>query len=599
MKIKEYFNELKRRNVFKAALAYVVVSWIIIQVASIVLPAFNAPGAVIRTILIILLIGFPVWLVFAWIYEMTPEGLKQTQKLDLKASVTAQTSNKLNILIFGALVIVIILLSFDVYNTFHPEDNKRNRTSGKALHELYSEETDTTDERSIAVLAFDDMSPLKDQEYFADGISEEILNYLAKIPHLKVISRTSSFAYKGSSKDVKAIAEELGVAYVLEGSVRKSGDKVRVTTQLVHADDREDIWSETYDRKLKDIFKIQEDIAEEVSANLETSVLNKNIKETSTEAYTDYLQAKHLFYLNTPGSGPKALALLKKAVAIDSTYSPAWTLISKIYKVLGYTSGSVSRDEAHTLGVQAAEKAIALDSTNAEAYIWLAFFNQVAYDFKKAKQNAEKAMNLDPNNPAVLRNAGHITFSSVPQMIVNTKKCLQLDPLYYWNYYMLGLFYYWQEKNGESLKYISQFQEYQPGSMVVNSLKTRILLAQGQTAEALKTIEKEPHMFWRSYGKIIALYQAGQKKAALRELRDFIKKNPNSAANIADIYAFMGDRENTFKWLEKAVSRKDPIMVEAIYYPSFKKFYDDPRWMQVLKRMGVPEENEIPGYKRR
>ena len=277
MNFKNYIKELKRRNVIKSALAYVVVSWVTIQVMSIVLPTIEAPAFVMKLLLVVLIMGFPLWIVFAWVYEITPEGIKKTTTINPDESITPETSNRLNKIIIGALGVAIVLLAINLF--------KGNGAASQTVVEDSVDET-TVDDKSIAVLAFADMSPEKDQEYFSDGISEEILNLLAKVPELKVISRTSSFSYKGKDQDVKKIGEELHVGHVLEGSVRKSGNTFRITAQLINTLTGAHIWSETYDHEMQDIFEIQDRIAAVVTNQLKVTLLDKDIFRTKTSIKT-------------------------------------------------------------------------------------------------------------------------------------------------------------------------------------------------------------------------------------------------------------------------------------------------------------------------
>jgi len=228
MKLKPYIEELKRRNVFKAGVAYLIVAWLIAQIASIILPTFEAPPWVMKTMLFVLIIGFPINLVISWIYDVTPDGIKKTRSLNERSFLK---NKRLNKVIVSALLVTVVIIASN----------------------LFFNRVNTTD-KSIAVLAFADMSPNKDQEYFSDGISEELLNLLAKIPELKVISRTSSFSYKGTNKTATEIAKALNVSYILEGSIRKADNIVRVTAQLIRANDGFHEWSHTYDRALDSIF---------------------------------------------------------------------------------------------------------------------------------------------------------------------------------------------------------------------------------------------------------------------------------------------------------------------------------------------------------
>jgi len=256
--LKHFLHELQRRNVIKAAISYVVFSWVLIQAASILYPSFGwGQGAITNTV-IVLVIGFPLWIVFAYVFEWTPKGFKKTDDVAEEASVAKTTGKKMNAVIFVGMALAIVLLVADRIFNF-----------------TGAMETPSTNDKSIAVLAFADMSPDRDQEYFSDGISEEILNLLAKIPDLKVISRTSSFSYKGKEQNIKKIGEELQVAHVLEGSIRKAGNTFRITAQLIDTRDGAHIWSETYDRPMDSIFKVQDEIAGRVTRQLKATLLGE------------------------------------------------------------------------------------------------------------------------------------------------------------------------------------------------------------------------------------------------------------------------------------------------------------------------------------
>ncbi len=599
MNFKNYFKELKRRNVIKAGLAYLVGSWIIIQVFSIILPALRVPDYFLRFVLIVLVIGFPLWLLFSWKYEITEEGIKKTKNVDPKDSISHQTDSQLNKVIIGALVIAIVLLGINLFynvSEVNPAVSDTQKSPSTSDKQLLAQ--NKAPDKSIAVLAFENMSSDEDQEYFADGISEEILNYLAKNRDLEVISRTSSFYFKDKEATTKEIGQKLHVKYLLEGSVRKAGNTVRITAQLINISTGIHIWSETYDRKLDDIFKIQDEIAAAVSKKLEVSLLGKKSKEVDTKAYTLYLKAKHLWEQSTSESIEKALDLLKEANAIDPNYAPIWELESQIYNYLGFSIANELKEEAYNLGMSAAQKSIEIDPEYAKGYMELARWAMVKFEFGEAKLNAEKAFELEPENAEILRRKGLMTFGSLTEFIRNDKKALELDPLLYINHLVLGVDNYWRGNKEEALKQINIYEEYQPGTLATSSFKTMILLSLGRTEQAMQEIEKEPDPFWKPYGKIKALYQAGQKKEALKMLDNLMKNYPKEAADFADIYAFMGNREKTFEWLHKALEIKDPTLTEAVYYPTFKKFHNDPRWQQLLEDMGVPEDNGIPGYKR-
>ena len=268
------FNELKRRNVIRVAIAYIVTAWILIQVADLVLDNIESPQWVFQVIMLLAALGLPISIIFAWAFELTPEGLKKEKDVDRSESITQTTGRKLDFSIIGALVIAVAYFAIDKFTPSETDEQTQSAVAQQAELPKSSEPaTPSTDapELSIAVLPFVNMSSDPEQEFFSDGISEELLNVLAQFPGLRVAARTSSFQFKGQNQDIGKIAESLNVAHVLEGSVRKSGTKLRITAQLIKADDGFHLWSETYDRELDDVFAIQDEIANAISAALKVS----------------------------------------------------------------------------------------------------------------------------------------------------------------------------------------------------------------------------------------------------------------------------------------------------------------------------------------
>jgi TolB-like protein len=314
-----FFEELKRRNVVRVGVVYLIASWLLAQVADLLLENFQAPDWVIQAVLIVLLVGFPLALIFAWAFELTPEGIKKEKDVDRSQSITSVTGRKLDRAI---IVVLVVALSYFIYESrFSATDE------GEAA--LAESETSAAPAKSIAVLPFVNMSSDTEQEYFSDGISEEILNSLAKIKELKVAGRTSSFAFKGQNQDLRQIGDTLGVEHILEGSVRKAGAKVRITAQLIQVDDGFHLWSETYDRELNDVFAIQDEIATAILVQLKAHLLEgEQIVIASpvahSEAYDLYLLAKQRIYERTRPSLESAAELLDKAIAIDPEYAPAF-----------------------------------------------------------------------------------------------------------------------------------------------------------------------------------------------------------------------------------------------------------------------------------
>ena len=570
-----YWRELKRRNVIKAGLAYLIVAWLITQVLSIVLPTFEAPPYILKSILLILLIGFPVWIVFSWIYEFTPKGIKKTIDIEPEISIMPKTGSKLNKVIIFSLSLAVIVLVID-------------RISNKPVKVL------NLGEKSIAVLAFADMSPEKDHEYFSDGISEELLNILVKIPDLKVISRTSSFSYKNKNLTATEIGGELNVSHILEGSIRKAGNTVRITAQLINTNDGSHLWSKTYDRNLDSIFKIQDEIAGEVSNQLELSLLgtSRRTKTPITEAYNLFLQANHLIRQNTKESYLLAEDVVKQAIAIDSTYSDAWDLLGSIYNTGSYNFSIGNVKESTSKGIKAIEKAIELDPNSADAYASLASLKERIWMFEESSRYMSRALELEPNNAVIIGTAALHTFGDIEKSAELIKKAIKLDPLVYTNYFNLGFANYRLGRLEEAMEAFNKYALYYPNSQILHYMKGKVLLAQGKMEEALEEFKQEEHEFFSIYGMNFILYAIGGETNSKSVFNEFLERNSQTdPANTADLYAFRGDYDNAFKYLNEAFNIKDPVLIEALSYPSFKPMYKNPRWKELIEKIDLPENH--------
>jgi TolB-like protein len=329
------FAELKRRNVFRTGVAYLALGWVVTQVTSTVAPLLHLPDWIGSVVVWIGVIGFPFVIMFSWVYELTPEGLKRESEVDRSDSITHVTGRRLDYITIGLLVLAI---GFSAFDRFVPRRNASTTSSEASVAAASGRPAATSNapatttaapaasDNSIAVLPFVDMSQAKDQEYFSDGIAEELLNLLAKIPQLHVAARTSSFSFKGKEVPIPEIAKTLLVANVLEGSVRKSGDHLRITAQLVRAADGYHLWSETYDRKLDDIFTIQDEISAKVVEQLKVTLLGASPKARATDprAYALYLQARELARQQKTEAFTQSDALYQQALVIDPRYAPAW-----------------------------------------------------------------------------------------------------------------------------------------------------------------------------------------------------------------------------------------------------------------------------------
>jgi len=395
-------QELRRRNVFKVGAAYVVLTWLIAQVTDVFLESFGAPEWVIKTVLLLLVIGFPLALFFAWAFEMTPEGIKKEKDVDRSQSITTETGRKLDFTIIAILLLALGYFSFDKIVQNQTRDAEIAQAAAEAVQAAARPV-----EKSIAVLPFVNMSDDASNEYFSDGISEEILNSLAKIKQLKVAGRTSSFAFKGKSQDLRQIGEALGVEHILEGSVRKAGTKIRITAQLIQVDDGFHLWSETYDRELTDVFAIQDEIATAILEQLKAQLIGEDVTpvmatRTNTEAYELYLLAKQRMYQRTGPTIEAAAELLDRAIALDPGYAPAYAQRGIATLLLSEgegTYGDIPSEQAAAQGKLYLDKALQLDPRLAEGWAGLGLYHYGATPSRadQAIEALNKALALNPN----------------------------------------------------------------------------------------------------------------------------------------------------------------------------------------------------------
>jgi TolB-like protein len=316
--VQGFFAELNRRNVSKVALVYIIAGWLTMQVVDVMFPALQLPEWLTSAVAALLIIGFPFALIFAWAFELTPDGIKREKDVDRSKSITPQTGQKLN---HVALVILTIAVSFLLVDKFVLESGQ------PPIQEPVATAPD--EKPSIAVLPFVNMSDDRDNEYFSDGLSEELLNLLAKIPQLHVAGRTSSFKFKGTNEDLRVIGEALNVRHVLEGSVRKSGSRLRITAQLIDTNNGYHLWSDTYDRDLTDIFAIQDEIAGHVVEELRAHLLGAEVAMTdqgtsNIEAYNEFLRGRYLLEHTSPENLASAVAAYEKAIALDPNFARAY-----------------------------------------------------------------------------------------------------------------------------------------------------------------------------------------------------------------------------------------------------------------------------------
>ncbi len=388
------YAELKRRNVFRVGIAYAVASWLLLQVVDVVAPILELPEWTDKLVFILLAVGFIPALIIAWAYELTPEGIKREADVDRSESITGTTGKKLNYVIIGTLVLAVVMLLVD---------RQLNITRPAETEFVAVEAAGETGVRSIAVLPFVNMS--EDKDYFADGVTEEILNALASVKGLKVAGRTSSFAFKGQNDDLRRIGDALGVDHILEGSVRKSGDTVRITAQLIQVEDGFHVWSDTYDRELTDVFAIQDEIANQILRQLKSRLLDDatlfvEAQRTTPEVYELYLRAKQRIYSRRGSEIRIAVDELDEAIRLDPKYAPVYAQRGIATMLLSDQQyGDIADDEANRRGNRFVEQALELDPDSPEGWAGKGLYltNQPArYD--EAVDALTRALELNPNN---------------------------------------------------------------------------------------------------------------------------------------------------------------------------------------------------------
>ncbi len=490
MNLKGFITELKRRNVFKVATAYAIAGWLIIQVVSTVSPQLGFPEWVAPFFTVLVLVGFPLALIFAWAFELTPEGLKKSQEVDITESVTSRTGKKLNGIIITVLSMAVIFLLIE--RVFFAE---------AAFIENQSELADF-ETASIAVLPFVDMSARQDQEYFSDGLSEELLNALAKVEDMKVAGRTSSFKFKGQNENLKLIGDELNVAHILEGSVRKSGNRIRITAQLIKADDGFHLWSETFDRELTatNIFEIQEEISRRVLTELKVHLLPedeselKEIPTTDVEAYQAFLKANQLVVNRDIDEINVAIELYLNAIKLDPTFAEAHARLAIAYNLQGYY-GNIPFEEEVANVKQYAENALSMNENLAEGLAAMGLYMESVQEYEEAKKYYLKSLELNPNYADVYNWLGNVYTDDLFEQELGMeqyKKMYEVDPLAPLSIYNRARASQFEEKIDEAEKFhqknLKENPEFIPSYLGLSFLKSEAPVSRFD--EAFITIHK-------------------------------------------------------------------------------------------------------------
>ncbi len=524
------------------------------------------------------------------IYQVKVEGVESPQPVISIAEKSESTESKTrkykkHVLFFFGPVLIAISVYF-VYSSFQ-QKTKDNITS-KIEQQI---------EKSIAVLPFADMSAGKDQEYFSDGLSEELLNLLSKIPELKVIGRTSSFSFKGKNEDLRSIAHQLGVSYLIEGSVRKDGNTIRVTTQLIKATDGSQMWSETYDRDLEDIFKLQDEIAQAVIQQLKLKLLvvpSVKISGTgNTEAYNLILQGNYFYDKLDKRNVAKAVDFYSQALAIDSSDARALGKLANAFSRQAWQN-YIDQNTGYEKARQLALKAISIDSNNASGYLELGDVKLYHdFDWGGAENAYQKALSLEPQNSEIIYSNGSFYFATGrwKEAIWTMKKCNDLDPLKPISHLNLGNILTYAGRIDEANKYFKKALELNPQFQRAHMYLGRNYLLFGKPEMALKEMQEENLEVFKVFGLALVYHALGRNKESEVALKDFIERHQNDWNYLlAELYAFRGEKDLAFMWLEKAYLKKDSWLVFFKGDPLLKNLKSDSRYDAFMKKMNLPPD---------
>ena len=555
------FSELKRRNVYKVAVAYAVVGWLVIQVTATIVPALHLPDRLTSAVVVLILVGFPVSLVIAWAFEMTPQGMKRTADVSPDEVLPRWSKRKFGAFVVGVAVIAAALLAYQFFKS----------ATAPATDQIGA--TKSIPQKSIAVLPFLNLSADKNDEYLSDGMTEELLNVLTKVKSLHVPGRSSSFAFKGKNEDdiFRKVGEQLHVNTVLEGSVRKAGDKLRITAQLVNVADGYHLWSETYDRDMKDILAMESDVARRVVEALQVQLGVDEERAfakkptANPEAHRLYLLGRYHFAKFTRAGWTNAIHYFEQALQVDPNFALAYCGLADTY---GWAGGQLMPGrEAWAKEMELAQKALDLDPNLAEAHLSMgtALFSVLAPH--ASEKELDRAVELNPNLALIYDQYGW-TFSEMGRFddaIAAEKKALQLDPLNTFLNTDLAFFLYWAHRYEEATTQIRKTLELDPNNAFAHSILGWCLIWKWNKAEATAEFQKSTTLddlpwYVSSLGYACAV--SGDRAKAeqiLHHLDELAKQRYVSPANRAAVYLGLGDNEKALDWLEKAYEDRDPI----------------------------------------
>jgi serine/threonine-protein kinase len=583
----DFTAELKRRRVFRALVGWGIFAFAVLQIYEPVMHGLHLPEWTLTLVVLVLVAGFPATVILAWIFDLSTAGVTRTAPVEPHPDAPPRPplrGPRLALLLAG---LGLVAAAPGVAYLVHRWPGAAPAAPSAAP--------------SVAVLPFVDMSPQRDQDYFSDGIAEEILNALTRVRGLKVIGRTSSFAFKGKTDDLRAIARALSATSLLEGSVRKEGNRVRVTAQLIEASDGTHLWSETFDRELTGTFAIQDEIARAVTEALRLelvpggSATARGVRKTNPEAHAQYLVGKQLNRSDTADAGRRAVEAFERALALDPSYAPAQAGLSAALQRIYGTSDFASLEEVLQLERRIrleAERAVALDPGLADG--WRVRANaRSSYDFDwdGTRADLERARALAPGDADVLAGLAELdaTLGRLPEAVAGIRKVNEVDPLNPGHWSGLGLYLLGQGDVAGAQQAFERVLQLDPGAVWSSFWHPTASLVAGRTEEARAAFDRNPSQGLRLTGLAMAQHTLGRKAEARRALDDLVKCCATfDAYQIADVYAWRGEADEALRWLETALVQHDGGITFIKYDPLLKKLRGDPRLAAFLVKLKLP-----------
>jgi TolB-like protein/Flp pilus assembly protein TadD len=590
---RNFFAELKRRNVYKVAVAYAVVGWLVMQVAATIVPALHLPDSLTTAVVVVTLLGFPIALAIAWAFEITPEGMKRTEDISPNEYIPQWSRRKFALFLVPIAVLAAALLA---YQFLRPEPVANSPTRIRSVTAI--------PEKSIAVLPLVNASNDKDEQYFSDGLSEDLITALSQFASLKVIGRNSSFQFRDSKDDSRTIGAKLGVAHLLEGSVQRSGDEIRISAELVNAADGSTLWSQHYDRPYKDLFKLQDDITAAVADALKTKLLNASGAPTQSDrppsgdlpAYNAFLQGQFYSQRNNEADYRKAIEFFETAVRLDPKYARAYAALANAENFLTEFVSGAQTQQAFAAARIAVNKALDLDPNLAAAHgargLLLIFAD---IDLAGAEAEFKQAVKLAPNDLDLRASLAEVRASlGHPEAAIEPiRLALAADPRSDGWYNLLVDDLMAIGRLGEAERVTQEQMSLQTSASAQAGLSS-VEALRGNAAAALAKAEQMPPGKSRDFALANARQIGNDTVAADAALKALIDKyGKTDPYLIARCYALRRDPDGIFAWLDRAWAERDNNITILYYDPFLLRYKDDPRFAALCKKMGLPTPAEL------